>query len=289
MIGTGMLNNREVAALAWLLVGAVWVLSRPSVRASLANVARTFATPTLLVPLGMLGSNAAGLAWLGYRLGLWQVSLVPETIEWFVGSAAVLFLNLPKAAADERFFRRAVFRTLELTTLIGFFMNLFVLSLPLELLLQSVLLILVLVPVVAGREPRLEAARKLADRIAASVGLGLAGFVSFELVRHVNDLHLEELLVQLALPVWMTVGVVPLLYALALYVAYEAAFIRIDFFISDADDRRRIKLALVSVLRWHLRGVARFGQPWIRRAEAARGLRATMTIVRAFRDNGGRK
>lgn len=252
-------------------------------------MARILLARPLSVALAMLLVSVAGLVWLGCRVGLWNPSLIPETVVWYVGAALVLFFNLDRAASQEGFFRRAVLRTLELTLFVEFFVNLFVLSLPLELLLQFILVVLGLVSLVAGRDRIYSSAKKLADAAAATLGLALGAFVLVRLARGWRRLDPGDLLLEPALPIWMTVGVLLLLYLFAAYLAYDGTFRHVDFMVEDASARRRIKLALVLMLRGRLWDVAAFRFGWVRNAEAARSLSETTTLVRSFRAARGQR
>jgi len=156
-----MLNNRQVATLFWLAIGAAWALCVREVRQSLAGVARSLVAPKLLVPLVLLLLTGVGLVWLGHSLQLWHVGLLPDTVTWYVGSALVLFFKVPDAGSQEGFFRRALLGTLGLTAFLELYMNLFVLSLPVELLLQPLALLLTLVSLLARTDPKLGPAKKL--------------------------------------------------------------------------------------------------------------------------------
>ncbi len=278
-----MLNNRQVATLVWLAVAGAWALAVPGVRKSFVGVARFLAAPKLSIPLALLLLNGIGLLWLGHSLRVWHTGLLPDTVTWYVGTALVLFFNAPDAGSKEGFFRRALLRTLGLTAVLELYMNLFVLNLPLELLLQPIVLILSLMSLVATTDPKLGRVKKLAEGALGAIGLGLAGFVLVKLIRLWSELDPTPLVLQLALPVWMIIGTVPFLYLLAVYATLETTFIRIDFFICDDANRRRVKRAILLTLAWRLRLLHRLPVDVIRGAEGAPDLRTTMAILKAYR------
>jgi hypothetical protein len=105
--------------------------------------------------------------WAGSRLGLWSTSLAKGTVLWVLGSAGVLFFNCTQAASDPRFFRRTLLGTIGVAVFIEFFVNLYVLSLPAELVLQVV--ILALAKVTSLEQVR----RKLSEARTLLVGLDL--------------------------------------------------------------------------------------------------------------------
>src|SRR5690242_7556124 len=83
---------------------------------------------------------------------------------------------------------------------------------------------------------------RLVKRLLMTVGVGLMAYVA---VRLVMDFDTAKTGRSLALPVWLTLGVLPLIYCVGLWTAYEQAFIRIDLQTDDPAGRRRAKLALL--------------------------------------------
>ena len=79
--------------------------------------------------------------WVGARLGLWNTVLAKGTILWTLGSAGVLLFNCTQTDSDgddAHFFRRTILATVGVAAFVEFFVNLYVMSLPAELVLQIV-------------------------------------------------------------------------------------------------------------------------------------------------------
>lgn len=283
------LNNREWAILFWLLVALVWAVLQPAFRSTLRGLGRSLQHPKLLVPLLAMIAYADVFVWLGWRLGVWNWSLIPETVIWFFGSALVLFFNLNKASEQEAFFRRVALRTIEVTVFIEFFMNVFVLALPAELVLQPMVLLLMLLSLVAGRQAEDRGVKRFVDALAAVMGLGLAAFSVVQLFRQWDQLDRGTHLLEFALPVWLTLALLPFVYILSLWVSYGVAFLRIRWTAKDARSRRRAKLALVTVLHGRTRDVRAFAGHWAQEAASAGSLKAARSVVRGFRGSRRRR
>ena len=136
-----MLNNRELAALIWIGAAVLWAFSKKSVRDSSVGAVRAFLKLQILIPL------VAMLAWVGLelsvgvRLALWNPTLAKGTILWTLGSAGVLLFNCTQIDSngdDLHFFRRMILATVGVAAFVGFFVNLYVMSLPGELVFQIV-------------------------------------------------------------------------------------------------------------------------------------------------------
>src|SRR5205809_3374409 len=136
------LNNREIAGLFWLVALAVFCLVKRDMRRSIIGILKMFLAPGIWVPFVALLLYVTFSIWVAEQYDVWDASLVSGTVTWFVGSAAVLLFNINDTNRQPRFFRRVALRTLQVSVLIGFVMNLFVLNLSAELALQPVIAIL---------------------------------------------------------------------------------------------------------------------------------------------------
>jgi type VI protein secretion system component VasF len=68
-----------------------------------------------------------------------------------------------------------------------------------------------------AREEQYRIVKTAVDGLLAVVGFGLAGYVSFQLVRQWDQLDKEAYPVEFAVPVWMTIGALPFIYFIMLY------------------------------------------------------------------------
>jgi hypothetical protein len=101
-----VLNNRELAALLLLIAVLAAVSAVRPIRSSFRRVAESLFAPKLLGGLLVMLAYVGLLIWLGFRTGIWSWDLASETVTWFVGSAFVLFLNLPDASPQRGVGRR---------------------------------------------------------------------------------------------------------------------------------------------------------------------------------------
>lgn len=256
-----MLNNRELAALIWIGVAVLWAFSKKSVRESFFGVVRAFLKSQILIPL------VAMLAWvglellIGVRLALWNLSLAKATILWTLGSAGVLLFNctqIDSEGDDLRFFRRTILATVGVAAFVEFFVNLYVMSLIAEFGFQFVVAVLTLMVVVAAQKPEYKFVKVLCERVLALIGLALLVLTARQIHLHWQQLNVPGVLLDFVLPVWLTIGLVPFLYLFSIFVAYDAAFRRINYGANDRRARWRSGLALLSALRFRTHAVRRF-------------------------------
>lgn len=277
------LNNREVAVLVWLSVVLIVTLSQRDLRGPLGRVAAVAAQPAIVVSTAALASYSAGVALLASHLGLWEPDLIKETVIWFVGIALGLLMNVGHVSERNGWFRHEAAKAMRITIFVEFFVNLAVLSLPLELLLAPFLALLATMSALAeGREDR-RPAKSLTDGLLGLVGFALFTFVGVQLLTDWESFSNRHTLQSLALPVWLTLGALPFIYALGVWSGYRSAFADIDGASSSGRARVRAKLTLLAGLHLRARELGEFRVYEATTIANATSLEEARHAVRGFR------
>lgn len=246
------------------------------------GVARAATRPPILLSIAVVMLYSAALVLLARQFGLWSAELTKDTIIWFVATALVLLINLPHSA-QSGFFRKAAVDALKVTVLVEFFVNLFVFSLPIELILLPVAFLIVVIPVVTPREERFRLVVRFTNVVSSMVGLGIGIYVAWRLTVDWRDVANAATLQALALPIWMTLGLLPFVYVLSLIVNYGTAFARINMATDDPRARRRAKLALVTTLHARTAVAGSFVWPCVRRTVASESWGEARRIIKEYR------
>ncbi|MCC6227028.1 MAG: hypothetical protein IT195_11570 [Microthrixaceae bacterium] len=279
-----MPNNRQWAFMFWLAALAIWALSRRDVRSSLRGVLRAMLSPKILMPLVLFAGWALGVVAVGAQAGLWTASRVTDTALWFVTAGVVLFGRFDKVSKDPRFVRRTALATFELSALMQAVLEFFVLNLAAELLIQPVLALLAMLSVVAAQQREHHQVRAVVDGVLTYAGIGLLVYVSVSLLNNWGSLDKGDLAQQLVLPMWLTIGVLPFIYALGLFAAYELAFVRIDWK-SKAGRWARLRQKAALLTSFHVKAteVGAFTGPWQFRLAEAGSFRTARKVIADFR------
>lgn len=278
-----MPNNREWALLLWVLVLLGWAIYRDETRASLRQVLTTAANVKILIPLMGLLAWTAGLVYAGWRVGLWEPNLASSTVLWFVTAGLVLFGNLNEVSKKENYFRRKALATLELGVFVHTYSELFVLSLAAELVLQPFFALLGGMSVVAAQRDEHKPVKRLVDAVVIIGSLVILAFVTHRLVTDWDSIEKGSLFAQLALPVWLTLGVLPFIYLVGTYATYETAFTRINFRSKGTwRDRLRSKLVLMASFHVKARELGAFSGAWQFRLAEAGSFAQAREVVRDF-------
>ena len=280
-----MLNNREQAILLWLGVALLLLLWKSETRTALAGVIRAAAhLKMIVIPVAML-MYVALLCAAAAELNLWHTGLLENTTFWFIGAGLVLLFNVNRASEEHRFFRQAALATIKITVLLGFFVNQFVFSLPVEIILQPLFFILVAMSVVAASDRKYSAVKRLLDVVFVLIGLGILGYVARRVALDWNQLDLADSTLRLVLPVWLTLGVFPFIYVIALYSAYELAFMRINIAAQGTGIPWATRLAMFTSFHLRLTEVAAFSGSWPGRIASATSFRDVQRDIARFRQS----
>lgn len=278
-----MPNNRQWAFIVWIAVLVVWAVARRSTRSSLGSVLSAVASPKVLASLAVLAGWVAGLVYLASQVRLWDTDRTTDTIFWFLTTGLVLFGNFGHVSKERHFLRRKAVATLEISSVVEVLSEVFVLNFVSELFLLPVLAMLGGMSAVAAQRHE-HRQMKLADGVIAIASIALLLYVIVSLVNNWGSLDRGDLLQQFALPVWLTVGVLPCIYAVGLLAAYELAFIRIDWK-SEAGwwARMRAKLVLLTSIHVKAREVGGFSGPWLFKLASAASFRAGRRVIADFK------
>ncbi len=247
-------------------------------------VVRAATQPKILIPLLFTMAYVAALASGGWRAGVWYPSMIKATVVWFVSSGFALFFNLNSVLGQPTFFRRKVLSLLAPSVFVEYLLNFFAFSFFAELILQPVLAVLVMLSIVASKDPQYRRVKPLVDTLLALAGISVLCFTVFQFIRLWEQLDGQALALNFALPVWLTIGILPFIYLIAIYARYEQSFTRINFLLSTSEtrSRRRVKVALLTALTVRLRHVGEFGGKWVTEAGAAGSFAATQEVIRRF-------
>lgn len=278
-----MIDNRESALLIWLGVVLALLLLNGKLRPSLSQAVRLVLNPVIVVPVLLMATWVGCLVLAAAHFGWWEVPLATDTTVWFFGTALALIFNVTEALREERLFRRTILSAVKVAVPVAVFINLYVFSLAFELILLPALTVLLMLSVVAGSEQRFSGVKALIDTVLALAGFALFAYVVFQIVTDWQEFDKSGALRKFALPLWLTISIVPFVYLFSLYVAYDGAFKWIDFATDEHRQRRRAKLALAWRLRVRTQDIAAFTVYWAKQAAASTSFRDASQVIDDFR------
>lgn len=283
------LDNRELAGLIVLCIIAVLILMSGGVRSGLRAVARSFAEPKVATPFLGLFAWSALLVVTASRLGLWERGLLVETALWVLGPGIALLFGIATRKRDEAFFRPVATRAFKATAYVEVVVGLFVFGLVAELVLAAIVGFLVLLSEAAATRKELRRTKQVLDTLLAVIGLGLMAYVVVHVVSEWHALDKSLLARSLALPAYLTLGMVPFLYLIALWAGYDSALARIKVATDDPKVRRRAMLGLLSAIHFRAGKARAFSLFRAREIAEASSVAEARGVGRAFLEDERRR
>jgi hypothetical protein len=224
-------NGREQAAAIWLLVALVAALFNKGIRGAILAFVRSLFARRLIWIYTSATLWFVAIVVVLEKTGMWNSLLIKDTVMWFVGTAFVLIFNVNNA--KEHFFRDAVVDNLKLTALLEFVSNIYSFNVWIELPLTLVIFSFSMVGEVASKKPEYVPVKRLIEGVLSFIGWAMLAFVVYKSISNFSELATWDTARSLVLPLILTIAFIPYVYALALQLAYEVVFFRVDFALRD--------------------------------------------------------
>lgn len=260
-----MPNNRELAILTWIAVAAGWVLTKQPLRASAVSVLRCLRTPKLAIPLALLCAYAIALVVGLWRRHVWEPRLMTATLFWFTGTALALFLAFDDAAEDPHFFRRRVGRAASFTVLVGFVAGLRSFGIVIELVAVPVLVVVGGMAALAEHKHEFRQLKGCLTWCIAVAGFITIAYSLSGLVQDPSAYVNLSTARALAVPIVLTLCLLPFVYALTVYGGLDGILTRLRLHLRDDPAvYRYARRRVVRATRLRLRGVRRVSRSPLR-------------------------
>lgn len=226
------LNNRELALIVWLAVILAFLSTKANFSSALVNVIKSAFTKKLSVFYLFMIAYVGFVAFILSRIGLWQVTDVKLTVIWFISSGLVLALRHYQQSSHN-FIYKVLADQVKIIVVLEFVVNLHAFSLWVELLMVPFATTLISLITLSESDEKYQAIEKLLTGILAVYG-GLVLFVTLsEVITHFDQYVTLSAYREFLLPMILTMAFLPLMYLVALYVAYEQLFLRLPFSLQD--------------------------------------------------------
>jgi hypothetical protein len=278
-----MITNREWASIILLTAFLAWAFRSRDVRTSAVAVVKALVSSRLLTMLVLYVAYIGGLVWLAARIDVWTTRQLKDTVIWFLVAGFGLLFSFRKASGDERFFRRAIITTFGLSVFLEFFLNITAFSLPVELVLQVVVVVLVGLSVVTADEPQHAILHRICDWMLGLIGLALLIGTIAKVYGQRHELDLSQLWRSLALVIWLPILALPFVFVVALVSGYELTFMRMTFANKRISPSLTVRLGVIAGFNVHLYDLHAFSGQGAGLAATARNFSTALQAARRFR------
>lgn len=207
-------NPRECALLTLGIAGLVAVLFVKDMRRSMWKIVVIFFSQKYFRIYAMLILYVAGLVYGLFLLGLWDVSLLKDTVKWFLFAATVTFTKIRKFQEGNDAYRKTFRDIFTGSTLLEFFTDKFSFGYVAELVLIPLATILA---VVKDKSIMLR-------RCLMLLGFCFLAHLVYSAVTHPAEWFNLQGLKEFALAPALSVLLLPFIFSLALYLTYTTQF-----------------------------------------------------------------
>ena len=233
---TDTFNNRELATFIWVLVLIIAFSVNNKMRSSIVTVIKAFFRKyILLVFLLMLLYISLQIILLN-KVMLWDFSLIKDTIYWMLGVGSVLLINVNEANKNPTYFKNLVLRSIKIVIIIEFIANIYTFNFVVELFIFPIISFFVIIAVLTEIKKEYLTVHQMANVIIGIFGFVVLVFFSINLISDFQNFWVLDNLRAFLLPILLVITFIPFLYLVAIYMAYELLFARLDIFLKKDKD-----------------------------------------------------
>lgn len=212
-------STRELATIFWVAVFSAWAITKKDIRSSIWAFLKS------VVPLGkfffLLFLYIAITLLILYELSIWNTSLTKTTIYWVFGWSIIAFINSGKLHQEKGYLHKVFREVLNITILIAFFVNFYTFALWIELILVPFAVTLSLLTFFSGTKDEYKILNTFLNRVQIVFGTAIFIFCISKAVEDIESLASTSTIHELILPIYLSILLLPFLYALSWYARYE--------------------------------------------------------------------
>lgn len=266
-----MLNSREEATitLVALFVTLAFLLDRRKFARAWIPAIKATTNPIILGVLSCYGAAVVALTFTASKLGIWDKSLIKDTIILVIFSGIPTLVARPLNANNGTELVKNILKaTLGISAIAATYVNVTTFSYPMELLLQVVATIVVTGIEVRKRHPERACAITFLSAIQVGLGILLATSVAIYLIKDIASSEITQQLRMAAFSIYLPIALIPFSYALAFTAVVERKLKLLS--IQNENISNSTKFAVLLGFHWSLQNVREFyGQQLIDAANSA--------------------
>lgn len=232
---TDTFNNRELATFLWVLILIAVFLFHKKIRSSMVTLIKVFFQKYILLVFLLMFLYISLQIFLLYKVMLWDFSLVKDTVYWILG-ASVLLVNVNEATENRLYFKNLVLNNIKLVIIIEFVANIYTFNFVVELFIFPIISFFVIIAAFTEIKKEYLTVNQMANVIIGVFGFVVVIFFFVNLISDFQNFWVLDNLRAFLLPILLAITFTPFLYLVAIYMAYELLFARLDIFLKKDKD-----------------------------------------------------
>jgi len=244
-------STRELAIAIWISIALTVCMFSKGIRQSLVGILKALFAWKIFVSLLAFFIHTALYVFVLYKIGVWNISLLKDTIIWTFSFGFVSLVNINKVN-NTKYFRNIFFDSIKWTIAIEFVLNFFTFSLTKEIILIPIIVFSAVMQAVASHDSKHKQVENLMKSFLMYFSIFVFLFSLYKTVEKHAELFTIDNLKSFLLPVFLTITFLPFMYLYNLVVKYEELWVRLKFMIRNEDDRKRVKLQILLVANFNI-------------------------------------
>ena len=212
-------NNREIAVGIVTFISLIFIGRSKETRKAFVELIKAFLK--LYKPFILMIIYILGIVYLLNRIGIWDLSMLKETIYWFFGGAFILFVNLNDISNQDNYFKKLILDNFKLILIIEFISNFATFNLIAEVISVFLVIILSMIEAFTDKDKSKEKEHKLTVILLSIYGISTLInsiiILSKDTTEFLNSLTFESLL----LTPLLSILIIPFLYVLGVFATYQ--------------------------------------------------------------------
>lgn len=240
------LSTRELAYATWSLIAFTVCMFNKKIRESFANMIKALFAWKISVTLLAFFIHSALYVYILFNLGLWDISLLKDTLIWALSFGFISLMNAIKVN-ESKYFKTVLFSTINWIIALEFILNFFTFNLPIELIFVPIIVFSVMIKTYTSNKTEYKPVENLFKYILIIFGIAIFVFSLYKTIYHLNQVFTLDNLKSFLLPVYLSLTFLPFMYIFTLFCRYEVLWVRLNFLINDKQKRLRIKKQILLV------------------------------------------
>lgn len=214
-------NTRELATLIWIVIALSWGIASTKMRQSVLSLVKALLTRKFVVIYIIAFLYIGFIVIILERIGLWEKSLLKDTIYWAILSALTLMYDIAQSKQPLSVLKKNLVTAVQFSVIIQFIFNLKTFNFWVEFFAIPIIVLLIGMYVFSQQRKEHAPVRKLLGSLGIVASIIAFGYVVYFAITNYHNYLNFETAKQFVLPIILTVSFTPLLAVLNIVVQYE--------------------------------------------------------------------
>lgn len=221
------ISNREFAYLIWISLILLVILFKASVRKTVANLLQMIIWSKLTVYFLAVAFYTIGIVYLLWRINLWDISQVKNTVLWFFTAGAASLFHITDIN-KKNYLKDTIKDILSLTAVLQFLAGIYSFTLAVELIFLPLVYLVVWIMIVAERKSEHHQVFRFLNKLVVLGGLFLVGYTLLRIIFDFKSFANKGTLNDFLIPATFSLLFLPMLYLLSVIITHDDAFVGIE-------------------------------------------------------------